>query len=204
MDIREIREQLGRVKPYYLKNEMLRAVGSAVLGVKGVVQMGTPPTTEVRSLIREGMQLLSRDETIRETLKTPLNYQAGQERSLLAQLASLYKQLLEEQNREDRDVAFARKQKLDQALNLGMRFLSQNQISEADAQFAEAVAQYKDEHTMFRLIAKALMEAGEYKRAMPYLKKGLEALPTDQELLDLFEQIKEKRAAGAGQSPAAE
>ena len=79
MDMRGIKEQLGRIKPYYLKNEIVRALGCAVLGLKGTVQLGVSPSTELRGLIREGVQLLMRDETIKTRLKAPLVYQPGQE-----------------------------------------------------------------------------------------------------------------------------
>lgn len=197
MDMRGIKEQLGRVKPYYLKNDMLRALGAAVLGVKGVVQLGVTPPTEIRGLVREGAQLLSRDEKVKKLLKAPLMYQPGQERQLLAQLASVYKILLEEESREDKAAAFARKQKIDHNLNLGLRLLAQGQVSEADAAFAEAVSQYKDEHVLFKLIGKALAEAGEVRRAVPYLKKGLEALPQDAEMAALLETVQLARAKDA-------
>lgn len=193
MELREIKEQLGRVRLYYLRNDIARALGSAVLGVKGIVQSGVAPSTEIKGHVREAIQLLSRDDQIKSLLTAPLGYQAGQERALLAQLANLYKALLEEQEREDRVVAFARKQKIDQALNLGMRLLTQGQISEADAQFAEAVSVYRDEHTVFRTISKALLDSGEVRRAIPYIKKGMEVLPADPEMTRLFEQAKQMR-----------
>ncbi|MEG1610437.1 MAG: hypothetical protein RR317_04570 [Bilophila sp.] len=140
--------------------------------------------------------MLSRDDQIKKLLTTPLGYQPGQERQLLGALAELYKALLQEQEREDRDVAFARKQKLDQALNLGMRLLAQGQVSEADAQFVEATSAYRDEHTLFRAISKALLEAKEVRRAVPYLRRGIEVLPTDPEMLRLFDQARQMREGG--------
>lgn len=194
MDMRGIREQLGRIKPYYLKNDMVRALGAALLGVKGVVELGIAPSTELRGLIREGVQLLSRDESVKKQLKGQLMYQPGQERALLVQLAALYKTVLEEQDKEDRETAFSRKQKLDQSLSLGLRLLAQGQISEADAAFAEAVTAYKDEHVLFKLIGKALVEAGEARRAAPYIKKGLEAVPEDADLLALLTAVAQAKA----------
>ncbi len=185
MDSRGIKEQLARIKVYYLKNETLRALGCAVLGIKGIIQLGITPPTEMRGLIREGVQLLSRDETIRQHLRAPLVYQPGQERQVLAQLASVYKILHEALGREDRQTAFARKQKIDQNLNLGLRLLAQGQVSEADAAFAEAVKYCRDEFTLFKIIGKALVGAHEERRAAPYVKKALEAFPRDTELVAL-------------------
>lgn len=196
MDIRGIKDQLGRIKPYYLKNEMVRALGCAVLGLKGVVQLGTAPSTELRGLIREGVQLLVRDEAVKTRLKAPLVYQPGQERQILAQLAAVYKALVEEAGREDWEAAFKRKQKLDQSLNLGLRLLAQGNVSEADAAFAEAVTYCKDEFRLYGIIGKALVDAGEVRRAAPYIKKGQEALPQDAELAALHEAVLRAKSAG--------
>lgn len=187
MDTRAIREQLGRVKPYYLRNETLRALNAALMGVKGVAALGMAPSLDIRGAIREAVQLLSRDEQVKKLLKAPLAYQPGQERQLLAALAALYKAYLEEMNREDHDAALARKQKLDQAFNLGIKLLGQGQVSEADAAFAEAITHYRDEHRVFVLIGKALLGAGEDKRALPYLRRGMEVCPEDPDLRTLLE-----------------
>ena len=197
MDMRGIKEQLGRIKPYYLKNEIVRALGCAVLGLKGTVQLGVSPSTELRGLIREGVQLLMRDETIKTRLKAPLVYQPGQERQILSQLASVYKELVEEAGREDWDAAFARKQKLDQSLNLGLRLLAQGHATEADAAFSEAVTCCKDEFRLYGIIGKALVEAGEARRAAPYIKKGQEVLPQDAELAALQAAVIRAKAGDA-------
>ena len=135
MDLREAKEHLGRVKPYYLRNETLRALASAIMGIKGIVGLNIQPGMDVRGLIREAVQLLSRDDGVREHVGAPLLYQPGQERQVLAQLAAAYKNLLEAQNRENYEDASARKLKLDQYFNMGLKLLEQRQISEADAAF---------------------------------------------------------------------
>lgn len=190
MDIRSIKENLGRIKPAYLKNNNLRALGCATLALKELVASGIVPTMELRSLIRENMQLLTRDDAIKKHLKAPLMYQPGQERQLLAQLASVYKTMSEEAGREAWKVAFARKQKLDQNINLGISLLEQKQASEADAAFVEAIKYIKDEYAAYRIIGKALVEAGEVRRAAPYLKKGQEMLPNDTEIAALLKIVR--------------
>lgn len=187
MDIRAIREQFGRVKAYYLRNETLRALNAALMGLKGVVASGVAPSTEIRGHIREAIQLLARDEQIKKLLKAPLMYQPGQERQLFAVLAGVYKVYLEEMNREDHDAALGRKQKLDQAYNLGVKLLAQGDASGADGAFNEAISHYRDEDTLFTLIGKALVEANEVRRAVPYLQRGLELNPDDAELKKLME-----------------
>ena len=198
MDLREAKEHLGRVKPYYLRNETLRALGSAVMGLKGIVALNVQPGVDVRGLIREAVQLLSRDELVREHTGATLMYQPGQERQLLAQLAAAYKQLAEALNRESHEVAGARKLKIDQHFNAGLKLLEQRQVSGADAEFAEAVKYYRDEHRLFAFIGKALVEAGEHRRAAPYLKRGLDVAPTDAELLKLFELVTQQRLKEPG------
>lgn len=187
MELKEIREHLGRVKVAYLRNDVMRALASAIMGVKGVASLSQPPT-DLKSLVREAVQLLARDNTIKQFCKGSLMYTAGQERQLLAVLANTYKALIDEQNREDQEQARARKLKLDQMLNLGTRLLAQGQVSEADHAFTEAANQYRDEHRLFAFIGKALLDADEPRRALPYLKKGLEAAPEDVMLRDLLAQ----------------
>lgn len=186
MDIRVIRDYFGRVKPHHLRGETMRALSAALTGLKGVVALNAPLSTEIRSYIREASQLLARDEQIKKHLKAPLIYQAGQERQLFAVLAGVYKALLEETGREDHDAALARKQKIDHAYNLGMKLLSQGDVSEADAAFSEAIRFYRDEDKLFLLIGKALLEAGEVRRAVARLQEGLESLPGDPELQALL------------------
>lgn len=177
MDLRKIRENLGRIKVYYLKGETLRALGFAVMALKDVVRAGGTPPLDVRGPLREGVQLLTRDKDVKRLAGGPLLYQPGQERALLLALAKLYKLLEDEAGRESREAAFARKQRLDQALGLGRRLLAQARISEADAAFQEALAHYRDEHRVFQLIGKSLLDAGQARRAAPYLKKAVELEP---------------------------
>ena len=175
MDVRKIRENLGRIKIYYLKGETLRALGFAVMALKDVVRAGGAPPVDVRGPLREGVQLLARDKDVKRLSKAPLMYQPGQERALLLTLATLYKQLEEEAGRESRENAFARKQRLDQALGLGRRLLAQGKVSEADAAFQEA------------LIGKSLFDAGQPRRAVPYLKKAVELEPDNGVARELLE-----------------
>ena len=187
MDVRKIRENLGRIKIYYLKGETLRALGFAVMALKDVVRAGGAPPVDVRGPLREGVQLLARDKDVKRLSKAPLMYQPGQERALLLTLATLYKQLEEEAGRESRENAFARKQRLDQALGLGRRLLAQGKVSEADAAFQEALTQYRDERRVFQLIGKSLFDAGQPRRAVPYLKKAVELEPDNGVARELLE-----------------
>lgn len=190
--LKVVRENLGRVKAYYLRNDSLRALNCMILGVKEACRVPALPT-EIRGLIREAAQTLTRDENLKAVLRGPLIYTPGQERQLLAVLADLYKRYLEETQREDRATALARKQKLDQAFNTGVKLLEQKLVSEADASFGEAVTNYKDEHRLFMLIGRALMGAGEVRRAIPYLKRGTEADSADKDCLQLLNEAVEMK-----------
>lgn len=195
MDMRKIRENLGRIKLYYLKGETLQALGSAVMALKDVVRMGGTPPTDVRSPLREGVQLLAQDKDVKRLSKGPLMYQPGQERALLLALAALYKQMGEEAGRENPRDAFARKQRLDQALGLGRRLLAQAKVSEADAAFQEALTCYRDEHRVFQLIGKLLLEADQPRRAVPYLKKAVELEPDNAAARRLMETALSRASA---------
>ena len=194
MNIRAIREQLGRVKPYYLRNETLRALAAMISALKELSAAPQIPS-ELRGLIRDGMQLLSRDQQIKAAAKGSLQYQPGQERTLLLHLAMAYKTIKEAEDYESHDDALNRKIKLDQAYNLGLRLLEQGQASEADASFAEALTHYKDEHRLFALIGKALMDAGEVRRAFPYLKRGVEMAELLQRCTQMREGLRNEGAA---------
>ncbi len=195
MDVRKIKEDLGRSKATFLKGETLRSLGFAVAALKNIVKAGVPLSTELRGLVREASQLLQRDEEVKKRLKAPLIYQPGQEKQLLFVLADIYKELLAQEGREDRQAALARKQLLDKALLTGQKLLAQGKISEADAAFQEALGYYKDEHRVFQLMARLLLEAKQPVRAMGYIKRGLEVEPTNETLAEYSATARKMREA---------
>lgn len=186
MDVQKIKEQLSRIKIYYLRNETVRALGVALTGLKGIVKSNTPPPTEIRSLLREGIQPLLHDALIQKYLPAPTTYQPGQEKQLFTVLSEVYKKIIEEQEKETYLKTRERKQALDQAFNLGIKLLEQKKISEADKAFTEALTYYKDEERLFYLIAKALIKAHEPTRAFDYIKKGLTYHPNNDDLNKLY------------------
>lgn len=185
MDVHKIKEQLSRIKPYYLRNETIRSLAAAVSALKAIVKSSAPLPTELRSILREGVQLLLRDELIKNHLPIPISYQPGQEKQLFSVLATTYKKIVEEQEKENYVKIRERKQKLDQAFNLGIKLLEQHKISEADTAFMEALTYYKDEEKLFFLIAKALIKNNEPVRALDYIRKGLETIPANVDLKKL-------------------
>ncbi|MEG2173629.1 MAG: hypothetical protein RRY29_10310 [Desulfovibrionaceae bacterium] len=191
MTIREIREQLGRVKPYYLRNETLRALAALVSALVGMGN--TPPTADVRGPLREAIQLISRDPQVKERLTGPLIYQPGHEKAILALLIPIYKAMHAAENAETHDEALARKVQLDQSYTQALRHIEQNRISEADAEFSRTLTFYKDEHRIFFMIAQALLAAGEVRRAYPYAKRGAEVQADQPEMQELFAEISRQR-----------
>ena len=194
MNIRNIRENFGRVRTSFQRNEMLRALSCFIAGLRELG--GNAPPTDIRGDIREALQLLVRDEQVKALLPGgQCAYTPGQEKELLALFAKMHDQLKEAAETESREIALARKIKLDQAYNAGKKLLEQGKVSEADASFAEAARAYKDEHRLFYMIAGLLVDAKEVVRAGPYLKKGLEVLPGDPELMELLERARSLRQA---------
>lgn len=192
MNLKEVRDYLGRVKLYYQRNDTVRALGAAVAGLKSLGSGGQVPL-DVRTLLREAAQLLGRDQRIRDCLKGPLTYQPGEEAALFKQLAQVYALMRADGATEARADALARKIKLDQAYNQGLKHLEQGRVSEADASFAEAVTHYRDEHRLLFLIGQALMGAGEVRRALPYFKRGALAEPQNTEVAAAFAECQKLR-----------
>jgi tetratricopeptide (TPR) repeat protein len=194
MNIRSIRENFGRVRTSYQRNDMLRALSCFVAGLQELG--GAPPPADIRGDLREALQTLLRDEQVRALLPGgQCSYAPGQEKELIALFVKIHDQLREAAEAEDHAGALSRKIKIDQAFNIGKKLLEQGKVSEADASFAESVLAYKDEHRLFCMIARLLVDANEVVRAGPYLKKGLDAQPGDPELVELLERARALRQA---------
>jgi predicted Zn-dependent protease len=198
MDVRKVRESLGRVRTSFQRNETRRALAFFISGLQSIGNSTTPP--EVRGDIREAVQLLARDEQIRKHFPGGQNtsYTPGQEKALLQLVTQIHDMLVEAEGKESPEEALARKIKIDQTFNAGKKLMEQGKASEADASFAEAVQSYKDEHRLFYMIAKLLVDAEEVVRAGHYLKKGLEVLPDDPDLMALLERARVLRQAMKG------
>lgn len=188
MDLRKTREQLGRIRVYHLKGDTLRALASAVMALRDLSKMSNLPT-DVRSMLRDGIGFLSRDEELKRYLKRPLVYQPGQEMALFVQLGAAYKEMAAQTGLESREEAFARKQKLDRALILGQKLTAQGKFSEAEEAFQEAVSYYRDEHRLFQVIAEAFIGAGQARRALDYLRRAVEADPDNTTARNMLEEV---------------
>jgi len=182
------------VRTSFQRNDILRALQCFIAGLKELGGSASP--TDIRGDIREALQCLLRDQQVKGLLPGgQYNYTPGQEKELLAVFTDIHDHLTEAADKEDHESALARKIKIDQAYNAGKKLLEQGKVSEADASFVEAVLAYKNEHHLFYMIATLLVDANEVVRAGPYLKKGLDALPGDPELMELLERARVLRQA---------
>ncbi len=193
MDSKKVIYNLSKVKACYLKGQSFQAVNHTVLALKEIVEKpsSAPLSVNIRSLIREAMQFLSRDEKVTSKTTTSLAYSPGQEKVMLKNLLRIHCQFAEALQ-ENREQTRERKLKLDKAYNLGLRLLAANKISEADQAFQMSVKCYKTEKKLFSMIADALIKAGQEVRATTYLKKAIELEPDSEKLLATINKIKAK------------
>lgn len=190
--MKEIKESLGRIKAYYQRNDIKKALVSAIFALKNL--SGTVPT-EIRSAIRESVQLIVRDSQIKKYIDAPLIYQPGNENQILEKLVYVYEKIVEQEGQEEYAKSLDRKISLDKFYNEGLKSLKNKQSSEADEHFRKSLTFYKDEHHIFYMIAQALKEAGEIRRAYPYAKRGVEVSPESEKIQELFEEIENARNA---------
>ncbi len=192
MDVKEVRTHLGRIKTYYLRKETERALASIVTGIKG---MGNKPfPADLRSMVREAVQMLGRDEDVLKVLGKPVTYTPGKEQDVLTAFSKVYQTLRGEAETESHDKALQRKLAIDHALSQGMKLLEKNSFSEADECFNKAVTHYKDEHFLFAIIGKALLEANQVRRAMPYLTRAAKVNPSNENVKEMLAKCTQLRA----------
>lgn len=192
MNARKIRENLGRAKASCQRRDFPRAVYLTIAAFKELGGQTAP--TDLRGDFRNALTVLTSDPQYKKECGQPLSYQPGKERELLIFFIKLYKELRGQENQEDYETTLQRKLNLDRCIKEGKLLLSQGKGSEADASFAEALKYYKNEFSVFSMMAKAMLEAGEYVRALGHVRKGLKERPEDAELLQLAEECLRLRA----------
>ncbi|ABM29687.1 tetratricopeptide repeat protein [Nitratidesulfovibrio vulgaris] len=203
VDAKKVREHFARARAYYQRRDAVRALAAACLGVQGMAsaQLSGVGLVEAQGALREVLQLFSRDAAMRaaaaDLAPHGFAYQRGGEKALLAVLRIVHDELDAAGSRESYEDALARKQRIDAALLQGMRLLQQNKVSEADASFAVAVQNYRDEHRLFLCVGRLLVDAGEVRRAIPYLKRGMEVDPADETMAGLLAEAMRRRDGAA-------
>ncbi|MDR1658936.1 MAG: hypothetical protein LBR94_01170 [Desulfovibrio sp.] len=186
MNARNVREYLVKARTTSKRGELTRSLNFMVSAFKALE--GQPAPTDLRGDIRDALADLNADPNFKNAAGAPVTYQSGQERSLLNFFIRLSNATLELEDQEDHEAALKRKLNLDRCLKDGKKFLQEGKPAEADQCFMDAYKFYKNESAFFVIIAKALVEAGEYVRALGHIRKGLKINPSDDELARLAEE----------------
>ncbi|MBQ7738287.1 MAG: hypothetical protein IJT59_01340 [Desulfovibrionaceae bacterium] len=192
MNIRKIREDLGRIQPSCQRRDFNHALVLLISSLKELGGQRAP--MDIRQDFRDALITICSDPIFKAVHATPITYTAGKEREILSQLVKVYQAIVGQANKETYEEAAARKLKIDHALRDGKNFLSRGLVSDADTCFAQAVKNYRDENALFAMIAREFMNAKEFARAQGYLKFGLKQAPNDPLLLSLAMQCQRLRA----------
>lgn len=186
MNARKIRENLGRIKPCCKRGEADRALFLFMSALKELGGQTAP--LDMRGDFRNGLADVLVLPKIKALAGPSLTYTPGSERELLQHCATVYRAMLDLVDDEEYEVALQRKLNIDRAFKDGKKFLREGKSSEADACFAEAMKYYKDEHAIFGMMARAMLDAGEPVRALGHVRAGLKRRPNDPALQSLLVQ----------------
>lgn len=192
MNPRKIREDLGKVRTCIQRRDYPRAIYLFCIALKDLGGQSAP--TDLRGDIRTALADICADPAYKKEYAQPLGYQPGKERDLLLFFNKFYKQLMGTEDQEDYETTLQRKLNLDRCISNGKAFLSQGKPSDADECFNEAFKYYKNEIAAFSMMAKAMMDAFQYVRALGYIRKGLNEKPDDPELKHLAQECMRLRA----------
>ena len=186
MNISHIRLTLGRVKTSCARRDPERALDLALSALEALD--GQTPPTDLRGDIRTAVTTLATDPDVKAHAPEPLAYQPGDEQALARRLRAVRDAIKAAKEREDYEATLQRKLQLGRCFKDGKAFLAEGKPSEADACFAEALRFYRDETAIFGMMAKAMMEAGEYVRALGHIRAGLKAAPGNAALSQMAEE----------------
>lgn len=191
MNTRKIREDLGRIRTSIQRRDYPRAVQHLCFALKELGGQTAP--LDLRGDFRTGLADICANPVYKKTNPQPMLYQPGKEKDLYSFFRAFYAALVGEEEEEDYESTLERKLNLDRCINNGKAFITQAKFTEADDCFAEALKYYKDEIAAFAIMAKAMMEAEQYVRALGYIRKGLEKSPNNVELNKLSIQCNRQR-----------
>lgn len=186
MNIRKIREDLGRAKASCMRRDLLRALYLTITALKELGGQTAP--SDLRGDIRTAVNTLAFDPGLVDHLPPNVAYQPGNEKELIQIFAKTYKEFKAHDEKEDYETTLQRKLNLDRWIRDGKKFLEEGRPSDADACFSEAMKFYKDEQAVFAMMGKAMMDAGEYVRAMGHARNGLKENPENEDLTRLLEE----------------
>lgn len=192
MNTRKIREDLGRIRTSIQRRDYPKAVHHFCLALKELGGQTAP--MDLRGEFRTGLADLCANPIYKKTNPQPLVYQPGKEKDLYSFFKAFHNALIGEEDEEDYEATLERKMNLDRCINNGKAFIAENKFTEADDCFGEALKFYKDEISAFIIMARAMMDAGQYVRALGYIRKGLEKMPDHIELNKLCVSCNRQRA----------
>lgn len=183
-----IREDLGRAKAAYAKNDELRVLLCLLQALKAfvVVKPFGPERTTIEGLFREVFASLARLPHVAAIAPKGLPYAKGQEQKLAGYVAALYKKVDADIQRETLEAMRARKLRIDQFVIKGQKFLAENNLLEAQRNFRAAVEEFVDEKGLFPLITAKLLEAGHHKASLEYVKRAIEEYPDNTRAYDFL------------------
>ena len=186
MNARKIREDLGRAKACCSRHDTERALFLTITALKELGGQSAP--LDLRGDFRTAFAELAADPDLKAAGVPALAYSPGAEKEVLQQLSQVYRTLKGQEKEEEYQSALQRKLSLDHCFSDGKKFLSAGKPTEADACFVEALKHYKDEKASFGMMARAMMDAGEYVRAIGHARNGLKELANDAELTRIIEE----------------
>ncbi|QLA17742.1 tetratricopeptide repeat protein [Desulfolutivibrio sulfoxidireducens] len=185
---KSIREDLGRAKAAYAKNDelrVLRCLGQALMAFVQVKPFG-PERITIEGLFREVFSTLGKLSHVAVLAPKGIPYVKGQEHKLAGYMVALYKKVEEEIQRETLEVMRARKLRIDQFVIKGQKLLDEGNLLEAQRNFRAAVEEFVDEKGLFPLLASKLIEAGHHKASLEYAKRAIEEYPDNSRAYDFF------------------
>ena len=191
MNARKVREDLGRAKSCCARRDTERALFLTITALKELGGQNAP--LDLRGDFRTAISDLAAAPELKDAGVSGLTYTPGAEKDLLQKLSQVYRSMKGQEKEEEYQTALQRKINLDRCFGEGKKLLAEGRSSEADATFAEALKHYKDERAIFGMMARAMMDAGEYVRAIGHARAGLKELPNDAELTRIMEECSRLR-----------
>lgn len=191
MNSRKIREDLGRVRTSIQRLDYPKAIQHFCQACRELGGQAAP--MDISGDFRTALADLCANSEYKRIKSQPMPYQRGKEKELLAFFSKFYNELMGQEDEEDYPQTLQRKLNLDRCICDGKVFVSQGKFTEADDCFTKAMKFYKDEIAAFAIMARTMMEAGQYVRALGYVRKGIEKAPDNAELSAIGEECNKMR-----------
>lgn len=185
---KSIREDLARAKAAYAKNDELRTVQLVVAALRAFVSVKLPGTDRItiEGQLREAFANLGKLPRVLRYAPGGIPYAKGQEQKLYASLHALAQKIESDINSESLGAMRERKLRIDHAVIKGSKLLAEGNLLEAQRNFRAAVAEYVDEKGLFPLIASKLIDAGQFKASLEYVKRAVEEAPDNARAYDFL------------------